>query len=313
LPEQIYSGSLQGGFKMKTTAQLLSGIKEGDYLSLARGLTLVENELPGSTEILQALQINHDIPVIGITGPPGAGKSTLLNAMIGIWTAQGKKVAVLAVDPTSPFNLGSLLGDRIRMSAHFNNPDIYIRSVATRGSLGGLAGKIIEMTDILRSSNFDYILIETVGVGQSEIEIAGLADITMIVLVPESGDEIQHIKSGLMEIGNVFIVNKADRDGAESFANRLRKSLHSRADLIPVFTTVADKNVGTDKIMQWLDTSDIKTNERRLFLYAEKAYKLIQHKRMLDLSKTNLQLHLSATYLHTDFNLYRFIEQYDHK
>ncbi|MCX2478658.1 ATP/GTP-binding protein [Pedobacter sp. MC2016-15] len=282
-------------------------------MSLARGLTLVENELPGSGSLLKNLDVNHDIPVVGITGPPGAGKSTLVNAMIGIWSAEGKKIAVLAVDPTSPFNLGSLLGDRIRMSTHFNNPDVYIRSVATRGSVGGLAGKIIEMTDILRSSNFDVILIETVGVGQSEIEIAGLADFTMIVLVPEAGDEIQHIKSGLMEIGNAFIVNKADRDGAESFANRLSKSLHHRADPVPVFKTIADKNSGIEEILQWLSTANIRDNVRRLFLYAEKAYKLIQHKRMQDVSKTDLQDHLSSSYLNSDFNLYRFIEQYDHK
>jgi LAO/AO transport system kinase len=298
---------------MKTMLQLLSGIKSGDYLSLARVLTLVENELPGSTELLQAMTINYDIPVIGITGPPGAGKSTLVNSMIRILSSKNKRIAVLAVDPTSPFNLGSLLGDRVRMSAHFNNPDVYIRSIATRGSLGGLSGKIIEMADVLRSSNFDYIIVETVGVGQSEIEIAGLADITMVVLVPEAGDEIQHIKSGLMEIGDVFIVNKADRDGAESFANKLRKWLHQRVNSVPVFKTVADKNVGAEELLDWLDTVGIKANGRKLFLYVEKAYKLIQNKRMNDISKIELQHNIASSYHHPDFNLYRFIEHYDHK
>jgi LAO/AO transport system kinase len=296
---------------MRTTLQFLSGIKKGDYLSLARVLTLVENELPGSNDLLQAMEMNAAIPVIGITGPPGAGKSTLVNSMINTWSQQQKKIAVLAVDPTSPFNLGSLLGDRVRMSAHFNNPNVYIRSIATRGSMGGLSGKIIEMTDVLRSADFDYILIETVGVGQSEIEIVGLADITVVVLVPEAGDEIQHIKSGLMEIGDAFIVNKADREGADSFANQLKKMLHQRISTVPVFKTVADKNTGVGEVLDWLKTTDKHKNEKKLFLYTEKAFKLIQNKRMQDVSKNELQQDIANTYHDAGFNLYRFLEQYE--
>ena len=211
-----------------------------DFRKLARDLTLVENDLAGSEDLLKELGPS-DTPVIGITGPPGAGKSTLVNAMINYLSSQGKSIAVLAIDPTSPFNLGSLLGDRVRMSEQFNKPNVFIRSLATRGSLGGLSGKTIEMTDVLKSSGFDYILVETVGVGQSEVEIAGLADISVVVLVPESGDEIQSMKSGLMEIADIFVVNKSDREGAEAFANNLKKLVHQRSEIIPVINTIADQ------------------------------------------------------------------------
>lgn len=296
---------------MKTITQFLSEIKRGDYLSLARVLTLIENELTGSTELLNAIDIDQRVPVIGVTGPPGAGKSTLVNAIIDQLSGEGKKIAVLAVDPTSPFNLGSLLGDRIRMSAHFNDPNVFIRSVATRGSVGGLSAKIIEMTDVLKSAAFNYIVVETVGVGQSEIEIAGLADLTMVVLVPEAGDEIQHIKSGLMEIGDAFVVNKADREGADSFANQLKKMLHQRTAAVPVFKTVADKQTGIDELLSWIKIAAVQENKRKLFLYTEKAFTLIRNKRMQDISKSALQQHLAHAYLDEDFNLYRFITAYE--
>ena len=295
---------------MKAIPQFLSAIKQGDYLSLARALTLIENDLPGSAGLLQGIEINRQIPVIGITGPPGAGKSTLVNSMISKLSLQKKRIAILAVDPTSPFNLGSLLGDRVRMSAHFNNPDVYIRSVATRGSVGGLSAKIIEMVDVLRAADFDYIIVETVGVGQSEIEIAGLADITLVVLVPEAGDEIQHIKSGLMEIGDAFIVNKADREGADTFANRLKKMLHQRVQTIPVFKTIAEQQEGVDELLDWLQTTGTGKNEKKIFLLTEKAYNLIRNSRMRDVSKTDLQHRLAQASLHEDFNLYRFIQEY---
>src|SRR5690606_11546499 len=143
---------------------------QGNFIALARVLTLVENNITPAEELLKSLKINQDVPVVGITGPPGAGKSTLVNAVVEQFIAQGKKIAILAVDPTSPFNFGSLLGDRIRMSALFNHPNVYIRSVATRGALGGISAKTIEMLDVLKSADFDFIFVETVGVGQSEVE-----------------------------------------------------------------------------------------------------------------------------------------------
>lgn len=295
---------------MNNRLSLIDKIKEENFNALARLLTVVENDLEGTEALLKDLHIDYTVPVIGITGPPGAGKSTLVNAMIENLSREGKRIAIIAVDPTSPFNLGSLLGDRVRMSAHFNKPNVYIRSVATRGSVGGLSAKIIEMVDVLRAANFDYVIVETVGVGQSEIEIAGLADLTIVVLVPEAGDEIQHIKSGLMEIGDAFVVNKSDREGADRFANNLKKMVHDRPYHIPVLKTVADKNIGVEELLNWIKNMVFTENKRRLFLYTEKAYKLIQNDRMKNLEKKALQLEIAKVYNTEGFNLYRFIEPY---
>ncbi|MES1222987.1 MAG: GTP-binding protein, partial [Bacteroidota bacterium] len=163
----------------------LDEIKNGNSKTLARCISLIENEAPGFEDLLMSLPTSSTA-IIGITGPPGAGKSTLVDALIGSLVNKGKRVAVLCVDPSSPFNLGALLGDRIRMSEWYNDPNVFIRSLATRGSLGGLHPRIIEITDLLKAASFDYIIIETVGVGQSEIEIAGLADVTVVVVVPEA-------------------------------------------------------------------------------------------------------------------------------
>lgn len=295
---------------MRTIPQYLSEIKAGNHRSLARALSIVENELPGNKNLLEALVINPDIPVIGITGPPGSGKSTLLNAVLKELTAKQYKIAVLAVDPTSPFSLGSLLGDRVRMQEHFNNSLVYIRSIAARGAVGGLCEKIIEMTDVLRSADFDYIFIETLGVGQSEIEVAGIADLTLVVLIPEAGDEIQHIKAGLMEIGDAFIVNKSDRPGAAAFASRLNKILHIRPIQVPVFQTIADQGHGIQALSDWVQKRDIQKNIKRLTLYTEKAFRLIQHQRMQDVSRLKLRSHLEDALQNPEFNLYRFINYY---
>lgn len=288
-------------------------IAAGDFRALARGLTLVENEIEPASKLLQNIIIREEVPIIGITGPPGAGKSTLVNAITDCFVADHKKVAILAVDPTSPFNFGSLLGDRIRMSKQFNLPGVFIRSVATRGALGGISVKTQEMIDLIRSSNFDLIIVETVGVGQSEVEIAGLADKTVVVLVPESGDEIQHIKSGLMEIAQAFVVNKADREGADYFAHSLKRLLNQQEQEIPIFKTIADKGVGVEELCKWMTESERITSERRELLMAEKAFKLIQHYRSKSIDKQLLRVELRAAMHQKSFNVYRFAQAFEQR
>lgn len=295
---------------MNSYLALKKGIEQGDFRILARALTLVENEIEPAAALLQSISIRNDVPVIGITGPPGAGKSTLVNEITNHFVNDGKKIAILAVDPTSPFNFGSLLGDRIRMAQQFNKPSVYIRSIATRGALGGVSMKTLEMIDVLKAANFDLIIVETVGVGQSEVEIAGLADKTLVVLVPESGDEIQHIKSGLMEIAQAFVVNKADREGADIFANNLKKMIHQQIERIPVFKTIADKNEGIKELCNWILAPTSNINNRKIFLMLEKALKIIQHEKMKDVDKISLQHAISEDLFKSNFNIYQFTKNW---
>lgn len=289
---------------------LKEGIEQGDFRALARALTFVENDIEPASTLLKTIHIKNEIPVVGVTGPPGAGKSTLVNTITNYFIEQKKKIAILAVDPTSPFNFGSLLGDRIRMAQQFNNPNVFIRSIATRGALGGISLKTLEMVDVLKAAKFDLILVETVGVGQSEVEIAGLADKTVVVLVPELGDEIQNIKSGLMEIAQGFIVNKADRDGADTFANNLKKLVTQQHQNIPVFKTIADKNEGISAVCKWILKPTDTINERKKFLMAEKALRIIQHYRMKDIDSIQLRLDVEKAVMQPDFNIYRFTESW---
>jgi LAO/AO transport system kinase len=293
--------------------QQINEIKQGNTKTLARCISYIENEVTGYEDLLQQLPPSQT-PIIGITGPPGAGKSTLVDALIGLLVKEGKSVAVICVDPSSPFNLGALLGDRIRMSEWYNNPKVFIRSLATRGSLGGLHPKIIEISDLIKVATFDYIIVETVGVGQSEIEIAGLADITIVVVVPEAGDEVQTMKAGLMEIANVFVVNKADRPDADLFVKNLRLMLapafHNQSIPVPVIKTIASQKEGIAELLKTITDFfvKLKDNKKKSWLLAEKAFQLIQKKKMMAIDKSMLKQKIEEA--GKDFNLYAFIKNY---
>src|SRR4051812_47476934 len=203
-------------------ASLLGQFREGKKAALARAVSIVENRRSGADWLLAELHPKLGrARRIGVTGPPGAGKSTLTTELVAAYRRAGLTVGVVAVDPTSPFTGGALLGDRIRMKSVALDPGVFIRSMATRGSLGGLAAATRDVTDVLDAFGLDRIIIETVGVGQTELDVSRSADTTMVVLVPESGDSIQTLKAGLMEIADIFVVNKADRPGADRLRNEL--------------------------------------------------------------------------------------------
>ena len=235
---------------------LIRGVLEGDRRALARAISIVEDQLPHRARVLKELYpAGHRAPICGITGPPGAGKSTLVERLARTELASDPdlRVGVVAVDPTSPFTGGALLGDRIRMPELAVHPRAFIRSMATRGSRGGLARAAREVALILGAAGSHRVLLETVGVGQVELDVAEAADTTVVVLVPESGDGIQAMKAGLMEIGDVFVINKADREGAEGLRVEVEQVLHMRSPQgwsPPVLKTVANTGEGTDEVSE---------------------------------------------------------------
>jgi LAO/AO transport system kinase len=238
---------------------LVERARAGEARAVARLISLVEDESPLLREVMAALapHTGH-AQVIGITGSPGVGKSTSTNALVSELRRQDKRVGVLAVDPSSPFSGGALLGDRVRMQDHALDRDVYIRSMASRGHLGGLSWTTPQALRVLDAAGCDVILIETVGVGQSEVEIAGLADTTMVLLAPGMGDGIQAAKAGILEIGDLYVVNKADRDGADQVRRDLRSMLQlaERAEGAwrpPIVKTVAQKGEGLDELVAEID------------------------------------------------------------
>lgn len=291
---------------------LSTELQQGNFKALARAISLVENEVDGYEAFLRQLPAGKTA-VTGLTGPPGAGKSTLVDALIGVWVEAGKKVAVLCVDPSSPFNLGALLGDRIRMSEWYNQPLVYIRSLATRGALGGLHPHILDIVALLQAAAFDHIIVETVGVGQSEIEITGLADTTIVVLVPEAGDEVQTMKAGLMEIADIFVVNKSDRPDAATFVKNLRAIVapaHNDSGWdLPVLETVASQKKGITALAAAIAMHQMvqQAPVRKAWLLAERAYQIIQQKRMRDIDKAQLKMEIAKAMEKGDFNLFAFV------
>lgn len=233
-------------------------IVSGNRLTVAKAISLIENEHPEYKEILRKVYKQTGLGYrIGITGPPGAGKSTLTNKLAAYYRKQNLRVGIIAVDPTSPFTGGAILGDRIRMTEVELDENVFIRSMASRGSLGGLSKKTSEAVDILDAAGFEIILIETVGVGQSELDIASAADTTVVVLVPESGDSIQAMKAGLMEIGDFFVLNKADRTGAEQAVMSLKTTLslkpQSNSWQSEVIQTVASEGKGIEAVAKQIE------------------------------------------------------------
>jgi LAO/AO transport system kinase len=260
--------------RVKVTAstpvqELANRVCAGELRALARAISVVEDRGADSTELLKALfPYSGTATLIGLTGSPGAGKSTLVDQVAREYRKQGKTIGIVAVDPSSPFSGGAILGDRIRMQSHYADPGIYIRSMATRGSLGGLASTTADVATVLDASGRDLVVIETVGVGQDEVDIVTLADVTVVVLVPGMGDDVQTIKAGIMEIADIFVINKSDRDGAERVEREIRamQSLATRSDnwTPPIVKTVASDGTGVPEVLTAIESYRVYLNKSDL-------------------------------------------------
>jgi len=288
---------------------LLSQLDPGNYRVLPRLISLVENQPNLALKILGKIPARN-IPVIGITGPPGAGKSTLLSGLIEYLRSQNKKIGVIAVDPSSPFSMGSVLGDRIRMQTHSMDPGVFIRSMSSRGNLGGLSASSSDILGLFQAFDFDYIFIETVGVGQSEVEVIGLANCVVVVLVPESGDEVQSIKSGLIEIADILVVNKSDRPGAGKLLGYLTEMLQDKEFKgdIDLLKTQAEFKIGIPELMEACE-SHLKTisKTKKVYQKMQQIYQILKREKMKELDLISIQQKLDREIDHPDFNLYRFI------
>lgn len=290
--------------------EIKSSVQKNKFYPLAKAISFIENRQPNFIDFLKNLKI-EPIPVIGITGPPGAGKSTLTDCLANLLSEDGKKIAVLCVDPASIYHNGTLLGDRIRMDRSIENSNIYIRSFSNRGYLGGLNESIFDIVQLLKASGFDYIIIETVGVGQNEIEIVEIAELTLVVLVPEAGDEIQMMKAGLLEIADIFVVNKMDRPMANNFVFELQKSLEDEHKNTPIFKTIANKQENITPLLQAIKVFDFSFKKtKQVNKLANKAYQLISTYKMKNIYKENLKQQIHDLIATDTFNIYQFIQKY---
>ena len=267
--------------------EFVQRVRSGDIRALSRAISAVEDHSPESYELLKTLfPHSGKALLLGVTGSPGAGKSTLVDQVAHAYRKQGKTIGIVAVDPTSPYSGGAILGDRIRMQSHHADRGIFIRSMATRGSLGGLASTTADVATVMDASGRDVVMIETVGVGQDEVDIVRLADVTIVVLVPGMGDDVQTIKAGIMEIADIFVINKSDRDGAERVEREIRamQTLAIRKDhwTPPIVKTVASSGTGIDDLMQaienyrgYLEQSD-RARTRRIENWRERIAEMLR-------------------------------------
>ncbi|MBV8114183.1 MAG: methylmalonyl Co-A mutase-associated GTPase MeaB [Silvibacterium sp.] len=269
-------------------SDLIERLRSGDTRALARAISLAENDAPGAIDVLSACfpHTGHALR-IGITGSPGAGKSTLVDRLARAWRGAGVSVGVIAVDPSSAFTGGAILGDRIRMQERIGDDGLYVRSMATRGALGGLARTTADVAQLIEASGKDIVLVETVGVGQDEIDIVRLADVTVVVLVPGMGDDVQTIKAGVMEIADIFVINKADREGADRVEREIRAMQSLAGDrttrITPIVKTVATTGIGLDELLnaieemkQWL-AQEGRIEVRRTAYWRERIEQMVQH------------------------------------
>jgi LAO/AO transport system kinase len=304
--------------------QLIDRVRSGDVRALARAISLVENDVPLAADVLAACFPHSGRALrIGVTGSPGAGKSTIVDKLARHYRAKDVSVGVIAVDPTSPFTGGAILGDRIRMHENLSDSGFYVRSMATRGSLGGLARTTADVASVIEASGKDVILIETVGVGQDEIDIVRLSDVTIVVLVPGMGDDVQSLKAGIMEIADLFVVNKADREGADRVEKEVR-AMQSLATshgswVPPVVKTIASTGEGIDRLTetieqmkQWLDV-DGRLEARRKVYWRERITEMMRHALMSQvrehgLSDAELEAH-AARVAGKEENPYRLVPE----
>jgi LAO/AO transport system kinase len=295
-------------------ADINNALLNGNFLKLAKTISSIENKDAGSLSYLESIT-PRNTPIIGITGPPGAGKSTLISAMIEVWISEGKRISVLSVDPSSPFHHGAILGDRIRMKDWYLHPNVFIRSLASRGHLGGLTSSMIELTTLLQCLSFDIIILETVGVGQSEVEIAALADTTIVVLVPESGDEVQMMKSGLMEVADLFVVNKSDRPDAQVFSNHLKQMImtNSYRSIMPeVMATIAAQKVGVLELVHaiYQQQQSLEKSDQKLRVIIAKVIQIITAHQLNKINYQSIENAVKIEMANGNSNLFYIAKQF---